>query len=60
MKNIKFDIKDGKLIITINLEEEGEPSKSGKNLLIASSKGNVDVPGTNLKLGLNLYKSYEK
>ena len=53
---IEYEVKDGKLILSIDIEHEGEPSKSGKSIVIGSTRGNMKIPGTELKLGLNLYK----
>ena len=53
---IEYEVKDGKLILCIDIGHEGEPSKSGKSIVIGSTRGNVNIPGTELKLGLNLYK----
>jgi hypothetical protein len=51
-----MDLKlEGKtLIIRINTDSAGTPSKSGKMSLIASTHGFVRVDGTDLKLSLNL------
>jgi len=49
-------IKGGKLILAIELKTEGALSKSGKSMVIASTRGNIGIPGTDLKLGVNLYK----
>ena len=54
--HIDYELKDGKLILSIDIGHEGEPSKSGKSIVIGSTRGNVNIPGTELKLGLNLYK----
>jgi hypothetical protein len=55
--NIKTNVKDGKLTLTIDLKVKGKESASGKSMLIASSGGPKEVPGTGgLKIGLNLYK----
>lgn len=45
-----------RLVITVDLSVEGVPSSSGKSTIIASTQGNATVPGTDLKLGLNLYR----
>lgn len=58
MRNVKM-ISDGKkLTIEIDLKDKGELSKSQKSFVIATTKGNVDVPNTPLgtKIGLNLYR----
>lgn len=58
MENIKMDVKGNKLIVEIDLKHEGGFSKSGKSKVIASTKGNVTVPGANenIKIGINCYK----
>ena len=49
--------KPSKLTIEIDLAIEGEESKSGKSIIIATSGGNQNIPGfKDVKLGLNLYK----
>lgn len=52
------EIKDGKLIITINLNPP-RPSASGKTLVVASTGGNVTtsatVDGKPVTIGLNAY-----
>ena len=57
MRNIKMEVKGDNLIITCNLKEKGEVSKSGKSMTIATTLGNQPVPGKpDVKLGLNLYR----
>lgn len=50
-------IKDGIVTITFKYDPKAQYalSKSGKNRLIASSKGNIRVPGTDLMVGCNAY-----
>jgi hypothetical protein len=52
-------IKGGKLIITIDFNEAGTPSASGKTNVHASTRGNltstVKVNGKTLVVGLNAY-----
>ena len=59
MKNIKLESKANLLIVTIDMSKSFGPSKSGKTEIIASTGGNRHVPGTDAKLGLNLYKARE-
>jgi len=51
-------IENGKLIITIDLQEP-TPSASGKNLVVASTHGNVvtdcEIDGKKVVIGLNAY-----
>lgn len=53
MRNVKTEVKNSQLIITIDLKEKGQPSKSGKNNVVASTGGLVEIAGTDGKLGLN-------
>lgn len=56
-RNAKVDVKGNVLTITIDLSKSSGLSKSGKNTIIASTGGNIDVPGkAGVKLGLNCYK----
>ena len=54
--HIEYELKGDKLLLSIDIGHEGEPSKSGKSIVIGSTRGNIKIPGTELKLGLNLYK----
>jgi hypothetical protein len=55
---MEVQIKDGKLIIAIELQEP-TPSTSGKTLVIASTRGNIPtgilINKKELILGLNAY-----
>jgi len=57
MKNVETRVEGNKLVITCELTGEGEISSSGKSRVIASTKGNKAIEGTNgMVLGLNLYR----
>lgn len=56
MQNVKWEIKEDKLIIEIDLTQDFGPSKSGKTITIASTRGNQKIEGTNAVIGLNVYK----
>ena len=57
MQNVTMEQKNGTLTITIDLKAAGAPSKTGKTLVIASTHGNVTVPGdSGVIVGLNAYK----
>lgn len=57
MKNVDMQVKDGKLIITVDLAKQFGPSSTGRSIIIASTEGNVSVPGQpDVKVGLNIYK----
>lgn len=55
---MKTQIKDGKLIIEIDMQEP-TPSASGKTLVVASTHGNVVtdvlIDGKPVTIGLNAY-----
>ncbi len=56
MKNVSFKREGSKLIITVDTSVKGEPSSSGKTLLVATTEGNTDVPGLDGgKIGINVY-----
>lgn len=45
------------LTLQVDLSKKFGPSASGKTLIIASTEGNVGVPGKEeVKVGLNLYR----
>jgi hypothetical protein len=48
MQNVKWEVKDNKLIIEIDLTKEFGGSKSGKTITIASTRGNQKIEGANL------------
>ncbi len=54
-ENVKVEVKDGEAIITIDLKHRGGPSSSGKSITVASTRGNIIIPGTDVVLGLNAY-----
>jgi hypothetical protein len=59
MKNVQMEVKGNNLIITVDLTKDHGPSKSGKTIVVASTLGNVNVPGDefgHIKIGLNVYK----
>ena len=57
MDNIKLDVTDDTLTITVDLSHDGGNSGSGKSKRIASSMGNVSIPGAEgVKMGLNIYR----
>lgn len=57
MKNIEMKVKDKILTIKIDLTRDFGPSKSGKTTVIATTSGNVGVPDSDAKIGVNVYKS---
>jgi len=56
MKNVQMTVAGNILTITVDLTKEFGPSSSGKTIIIASTEGNVAVPGRDEKVGLNVYR----
>lgn len=55
-ENVKTEIKDNQLIITVKLDGITKtPSASGKSMLIATTSGNMRITPT-ITLGLNVYE----
>ncbi len=56
MKNVDFSVSGDTLVIKVNLKAPRTASASGKSEVIASTEGNVSIPGhPEIKLGLNCY-----
>ncbi len=61
MKNVDLRVEGDKLIIMVDLKQEFGLSASGKSITIASTEGNIAVPGREeVKIGLNIYKPRPK
>ena len=61
MKNVEISVDGDKLVIMVDLKQEFGPSSSGKSITIASTEGNISVPGREeIKMGLNIYKPRAK
>jgi len=57
-KNVDLNVVGNQLTIKVDLSQDFGPSKSGKTKIIATTEGNITIPGTkDVKLGLNIYKS---
>ncbi len=60
LTNLEAKIVDDKLIITVDLKQRHGTSKSGKNAIIASTQGNVTLPGREeVVMGINIYTKAE-
>lgn len=55
-KNISAHVDGSILTLTIDLSKDFGASKTGRSTIIATSSGNVGIPGTDAKIGLNIYK----
>jgi hypothetical protein len=56
MKNVEMTIEGTILTIKVDLSKEFGLSASEKNIIIASTEGNVTVPNRDEKIGLNVYR----
>jgi len=56
MKNVELKVEGDILTIRVDLTKEFGPSSSGKNIIIATTEGNVSVPDRDEKVGLNVYR----
>jgi hypothetical protein len=57
MKNVGMNVDGNILTIKVDLTKEFGPSSSGKNIIIASTEGNIAVEGhEEVKIGLNVYR----
>jgi hypothetical protein len=57
MKNVEMKIEGNILKIEVDLSREFGPSASGKTIIIATTEGNVSIPGAeDKKIGLNVYR----
>ena len=56
MKNVELTVDGTMLTIKVDLSKDFGPSSSGKTIIIASTEGNISIPGREEKIGLNIYK----
>ena len=56
MKNVEMVVEDTILTIKVDLSKEFGPSSSGKSTIVASTGGNISIPGREEKIGLNIYR----
>lgn len=56
MQNIKMEVKNNILTIEIDMSKTIGPSKSEKSMIVATTGGNMSVPGfPDSKIGINCY-----
>lgn len=60
MENLDIKVKGNILTITVDLSKQLGPSASGKSMVIASSRGNQPIPGTDAVAGINIYTKIAK
>ena len=57
MDNIEMKVDGNVLTIKVDLSKDFGKSSTGKSTIIATSKGNQTIEGTDdVKIGLNIYK----
>jgi len=56
MKNVEMTVEGTILTMKVDLSKEFGPSSSGKTIILASTEGNVTIPGREEKVGLNVYR----
>jgi hypothetical protein len=56
VKNVQMTIEGDTLVIKVDLTKDFGESKSGKTIIVASTEGNVSVPGRKERIGLNVYR----
>lgn len=57
MENITFQVEGDQLVLVVDLSHEAGESSSGKSIIIATTGGNVSVPGhEDIKIGMNVYR----
>jgi len=61
MKNIEMNVEGNILTIKVDLSKEFGSSASGKSTIIATTEGNMSVPGAeDKKIGLNIYRKKDR
>ena len=56
-ENVKVSVNGNVLTLMVDLTKDYGRSASGKTVIIASSKGNTEVPGhEGIRFGLNVYR----
>ena len=57
MRNVVVSREGDTLVLKVDLTKSFGPSRSGKTTVVASTEGNVNVPGDkDAKVGLNVYR----
>ena len=59
IRNLKYDVKGDKLVLTVDLSVPGIPSSTGKTVVLGTSEGNtgIHIQGVGaVKVGVNIYR----
>lgn len=52
---VQVSVEGNEVVIRFALDGDEGISASGKSRVVASTHGNIGIPGTNVKLGVNAY-----
>jgi hypothetical protein len=55
-QNVVVKTQGSKMTIEIDLNKDFGLSKSGKSIIISSTRGNAGITGSDLKVSLNVYR----
>ncbi len=56
MQNIDITLDDNTVTLSIDTEKDFGPSSTGKSIIVASSRGNRLIEGTDVYVGINIFK----
>lgn len=57
-KNVQGEIRDGKLILEIDLNTTIGPSKSGKTTLVGTTNGTAKLDDDGLAFNINVFRGH--
>jgi len=61
MQNVTVKVEGTIMTVTVDMAKRLGPSASGKTIMVATTEGNIKVPGFDaIKLGLNVYETRPK
>jgi hypothetical protein len=61
MENVEVKVEGNVMVVRVDLSKRLGPSASGKTIMVATTSGNIRVPGfESVKLGLNVYETRSK
>jgi len=56
MKNVKIEVKNDTIVLTIDAKQDFGISKTGKSKVVASTEGFTSITGTDIRINLNAIK----
>jgi hypothetical protein len=60
MSGITFAVKGNVVTVSFPLDANLGLSASGKSQMVATTHGNVNIPGTDITIGVNAYRKASK